>query len=220
MSTIIAYPNIKPQLASEVEAGQVKRLLNDHEWVMQEKMDGKRLVIHRREVGVDFPFPFIVAENRQGTNVTKSLPESLREYLINDCSGDWSADGELVGDVFWCFDFLGDSGSLCEEPLWFRHAAIPNEFRHIDAPLQIVPLLQEEEKKVAFSRILKSGGEGVVFKKKESPYCGGRSKDWQKCKFITSASVVVWDLARELEREVARLRHTPIVCQRTQTNQK
>ena len=44
---------------------------------------------------------------------------------------------------------------------------------------------------MAFPRILKSGGEGVVFKRKESSYRGGRSKDWLKCKFISSASVVV-----------------------------
>jgi len=188
MSTLI-IDTIKPQLSSEVEAGQVKRFLNDHDWVMQEKMDGKRVMLHRRDYGSEGGE--IIAENRAGKNLTRSLPEDLMHFLVTECSGSWTADGELVGDVFWCFDFLGEDFSLCEDPLWFRHAAIPNEFRHIDAPLQIVPLLQEEEKKVAFSRILKSGGEGVIFKKKESPYRGGRSKDWQKCKFITSASVVV-----------------------------
>jgi bifunctional non-homologous end joining protein LigD len=192
MGTLI-IETIKPQLSSEVESGQVKRFLNDDDWVMQEKMDGKRVMIHRIDAMDTSPMGFsrIVAENRSGKNVTEYLDISLVHYLLTECSGSWTADGELVGDVFWCFDFLGEDLSLCDKPLWFRHAAIPNEFRHIDAPLQIVPLLQEEEKKVAFSRILKSGGEGVVFKKKESPYCGGRSKDWQKCKFITSASVVV-----------------------------
>ena len=186
MSTLI-IDTIKPQLSSEVEAGQVKRFLNDHDWVMQEKMDGKRVMITKVSKGATCCDLYAV--NRAGRDV--DLPWDLVQFLGAHASGSWTADGELVGDVFWCFDFLGEDFSLCEDPLWFRHAAIPNEFRHIDAPLQIVPLLQEEEKKVAFSRILKSGGEGVIFKKKESPYRGGRSKDWQKCKFITSASVVV-----------------------------
>jgi bifunctional non-homologous end joining protein LigD len=188
--TTLVIDTLKAQLACEVETGQIKRFLNDPDWVMQEKMDGKRIMIHRRNEGMDFPFRF-VAENRQGKNVTKSLPDVLKEYLNDICTGDWTADGELVGDVFWCFDFLGEDLSLCEDPLWFRHAAIPDDFRRIDSPLQIVPILEDDEKKVAFTRILKSGGEGVIFKKKESPYRGGRSKDWQKCKFITSASVVV-----------------------------
>jgi bifunctional non-homologous end joining protein LigD len=190
MSTLVAYPNIKPQLASEVEAGQVKRLLNDPEWVMQEKMDGKRIILHRQW---GLSGAYIVAENRSGKNVTGSLPIHFLNYLINQCSGTWSADGELVGDVFWCFDFLGCGGALCEEPFWFRHAAIHEDFRRIDAPLQVVPVLEDAEKKGAFTRILKSGGEGVVFKRRDSVYRGGRSKDWLKCKFVTSASVVVID---------------------------
>ena len=190
MSTLV-IDTLKPQLACEVESGQVKRLLNDPEWVMQEKMDGKRIILHRRQYTIGGGE--IIAENRAGKNITNSLPEDLIYFLVYDCTGTWSADGELVGDVFWCFDFLGESGSLCEEPLWFRHAAIHDDFRRIDSPLQIVPILEDEEKRVAFPRILKSGGEGVVFKRKDSSYRGGRSKDWLKCKFITSASVVVTD---------------------------
>jgi len=186
MITLI-IDTIKPQLSSEVEAGQVKRLLNDPEWVMQEKMDGKRVMITRVSKGADCCD--IYAENRAGRDV--DMPCNLVQFLGAHASGSWTADGELVGDVFWCFDFLGEDFSLCEDPLWFRHAAIPDDFRRIDSPLQIVPLLQDDEKKVAFTRILKSGGEGVIFKRKESLYRGGRSKDWQKCKFITSASVVV-----------------------------
>lgn len=191
MSTVLVIKTINPQLASEVEAGQVKRLLNDPDWVMQEKMDGKRIVLHRHQSGSADPFPYVVAENRQGRSVTGSLSIQLVEFILNACTGTWSADGELVGDVFWAFDFLGERGELATEPLWFRHAAIHDDFRRIDSPLQIVPILEDEEKKVAFPRILNSGGEGVIFKRKESPYRGGRSKEWLKCKFVTSASVVV-----------------------------
>jgi len=181
----------KPQLASEVEAGRVKRYLNDEEWLMQEKMDGKRIRIHRIEGDLPNERPCIIAENRQGKNVTGSLADFLYNFLDQQCTGTWCADGELVGDVFWCFDFLGHGGSLCGEPLWFRHAAIHEDFRRIHSPLQIVPLLEGSEKSGAFSRILNTGGEGVIFKKRESPYRGGRSKEWLKCKFITSASLVV-----------------------------
>lgn len=183
----------KPCLASEAEAGQVKRLLNDPEWVMQEKMDGKRITIYRRDAVDTSPFGFsqIIAENREGRNVTGSLPAAMFDYLDRACTGSWIADGELVGDVFWCFDFLGESGELASEPLWFRHAAIHEDFHRIASPLQVLPLLEDDEKKSAFTRILKSGGEGVIFKKKQSRYQGGRSKEWLKCKFVASASVVV-----------------------------
>lgn len=186
MSTLI-IETIKPQLASEVEAGQVKRYFNDDAWVMQEKKDGKRVMITRVAKGPDCCD--IYAVNRAGRDV--ELPRSIVQFIGREGSGSWIADGELVGDVFWCFDFLGEEFSLCDDPLWFRHAAIPDDFRRIDSPLQIVPILEESEKKAAFTRILKSGGEGVIFKRKESPYRGGRSKEWLKCKFVKSASVVV-----------------------------
>jgi bifunctional non-homologous end joining protein LigD len=87
---------VRPQLCNPIEAEEVKDYLVDSAFLMQEKFDGKRLLIHSDPDG-------ITAINRKGLSV--NLSESICK-AAKVISVPFILDGECIGDVFHAFDVL------------------------------------------------------------------------------------------------------------------
>jgi bifunctional non-homologous end joining protein LigD len=154
---------------------------------MQEKIDGRRLLIHKvgdRVTGI----------NRLGLNV--GLPEPLVQSALN-CSVDFIIDGEAIGDALHVFDALliGDEdlrGTRFAE----RQVRLMTLLRSFQHPLihvieTHVTIGQKEE---AFERLKAENAEGVVFKHINAPYTAGRPASGGsqlKFKFCETASFIV-----------------------------
>jgi len=85
-----------PQLLNPIDEDEAERLLRDDAWWMQEKFDGKRILIRMDANGV-------VGTNRKG--LVAALPEPIEKQAAA-LAGQWLMDGEAVGDVYVAFDLL------------------------------------------------------------------------------------------------------------------
>ena len=95
------------------------------------------------------------------------------------------------GDAaLWAFDLLWHNGAdLRDRPQHDRHAALADALPagpalQVSAPVA-GPSLQ------AYQRACASGWEGLIAKRKDAPYRGGRSRDWLKLKCVLEQEVVV-----------------------------
>jgi len=177
---------IQCQLLNPVIEERVEDLIHDRKHWMQEKIDGRRLLI-RHEGNL------ITGINRLGLGV--SIPET-----IADCAAryrhDFLIDGEAVGDTLHVFDllFIGseDLRTCAFATRYFRLREMLEAFEH--PHLKLVPSYCFPEKKEWFDRFKEEGREGVVFKNVEAPYSPGRPNTGGaqlKYKFHETASFIV-----------------------------
>jgi bifunctional non-homologous end joining protein LigD len=180
---------ILPQLLNPTGEDEIEDLLSDDRFLMQEKKDGKRLIL-RKEGST------ITGINRRG--IYCGIPESL-VTSAKALSGDWLIDGELVGETFHAFDLLEHEGSYRAKPLRVRLVALFNLIASGQAPcIQLVASYTGEEVKRRFlERSREDNLEGVVFKDMTAPYIPGRPNSGgaqRKFKFVETSSVVVTSL--------------------------
>jgi len=176
---------IRPQLLNPVNESELARLLGDSRHVLQEKHDGKRLLM--RKSGKE-----IHGINRRGLIV--ALPQSIIEaaaYLPMDCL----IDGEAVGDTLHAFDLLEVGGiDVRERSCLDRYDGL---VRILDGsgPIRAVhAAILPADKQRAFDELRSGGAEGVVFKDGNSHYTPGRPASGGaqlKFKFVTTASFIV-----------------------------
>ena len=177
---------ILPQLLNPATEEELEWLLDDPNFLMQEKLDGKRLLLRKEGV-------VVTGINRRG------LECGLPENVINDAQsleGDWLLDGELVGKVYHVFDLLEHEGSHRRYPLKERLVVLLNLLAGGQTPwIRFVPPIQGQVMKRRFlENCRESGCEGIVLKRADAPYIPGRPSsggDQWKFKFVATASVVV-----------------------------
>jgi bifunctional non-homologous end joining protein LigD len=177
--------DIRPQLCNPISEDEVAEFLGDSNYWLEEKFDGKRILIRKDERGV-------VGINRKGLIVGLPLPiqqaaEALPQAFI--------LDGECIDDVLHVFDLL----SLEEDVLLTRS---------LKERRQMLDELQIESRHLAIVEATKSAAakaqkyldlkqwqkEGVVFKRHDAPYEAGRPASggsWRKFKFVTTGSFIV-----------------------------
>ncbi|MEN9575302.1 MAG: hypothetical protein RL514_3157 [Verrucomicrobiota bacterium] len=176
-----------PQLLNAIDEAEAARLVSDPRWAMQEKKDGRRLLL-RKEDGV------ITGVNKLG--LTVGVPETVVR-TAQDLSGDYVLDGESIGDYLYAFDLLFLNGrDLRGESYHRRYSALLNLLagglpKHIKAvtcwvdPMDKASWLRDFEEAKA---------EGVVFKLLSAPYSAGRPNSGGsqlKHKFVATLSAVV-----------------------------
>ena len=191
-SHTVAVPEttgILPQLLNPVDEEEVEQLLTHDQWLVQEKKDGKRLILRKEGQTVE-------GINRRG--ILCGIPQSLVDSA-KALRGDWLIDGELVGEVFHAFDLLEHEGSYRAQPLRRRLVALFNLVASGQAPtIQLVASYTGEAVKRRFlERCREENLEGVVFKDMTAPYIPGRPNSGgtqKKFKFVETASVVVTSL--------------------------
>jgi bifunctional non-homologous end joining protein LigD len=191
-SHTVAVPEstgILPQLLNAVDEEDLEILIKDDRYLMQEKKDGKRLML-RKEDGT------ITGINRRG--IACGLPQNI----ITDAlalPGDWLIDGELIGDQYHTFDLLEHDGSYRAQPLRKRLVALFNLVASGQAPgVHLVDSYTGEAVKRRFlERSREANLEGVVFKLMSAPYIPGRPSsggDQRKFKFVETGQVIVTSL--------------------------
>jgi bifunctional non-homologous end joining protein LigD len=173
---------MRPMLMNEVrDEEELERLLDDPDWDMQEKSDGRRLC-------VKLDGENSVACNRKGQQVPADL---YIHQMKSKGLPDYIYDGEDMGSHVVIFDVVSAGKSL---PWNLRCTYFPAEnFGSIRfAPLYIGP-----DKRRAFNEIKSRNGEGVVFRKQSGIYQAGRPNsggDILKWKFKASATCIVLDV--------------------------
>lgn len=186
-----------PQLAKQTEVTSLAQFINDDEWVMEQKLDGHRVLLV--SPGINVP---PTALTRSGSLYTRKLPKEIDAFRFPP--GEWVLDGELVGTVvnghtvsstYWIFDMPRFPGAPLtgDLPLYARRAALETFLANVPSPFKIVPQARDASQKKLLSTVaLQHNFEGLIVKKKGSPYRpGGRTPEWLKIKFVATCDVVV-----------------------------
>jgi bifunctional non-homologous end joining protein LigD len=181
------YSGIVPQLLNPIEEDELERYIASPEWLMQEKFDGKRLLLHKQSNTIQ-------GVNRKGLFV--GIPDSMRRDALS-IHGDVLIDGEAVAETYYAFDILEWRGEDV------RHLAYYDRLKKLVAStadlgrcsIRIVSSYEEVmDKRERINALRKSKAEGVVFKGINAQYTAGRPNSGGsqlKCKFYATASFIV-----------------------------
>lgn len=176
-----------PQLLNPVTEEAAMHLIVNHDWAAQQKMDGERRAAHAENGSV-------IGINRKGLIVP--LPQAIADELlaVSD-NGAIRIDGELIGDTLHVFDLHVYQGKSLHGQPWLhrmRLAQIALASCRTVHPLSAA--ISREDKHRLWQQIKDANGEGIVFKRIDSPVTAGRPNsggDWRKFKFTASASCCV-----------------------------
>ena len=117
---------ILPQLLNAVDITTVVDLVPDAGWCLQEKFDGRRLLIRKEGAAIS-------GINKKGNLV--GLPEALFQ-VIHQFDADVVLDGESVGDHYHAFDLLVlDGVDIRSWPYRERLAALMNLLFGVQQPV-------------------------------------------------------------------------------------
>ncbi|MES2570827.1 MAG: WGR domain-containing protein [Verrucomicrobiota bacterium] len=145
------------QLLNPAEEENVQSLIENPGYWMQEKFDGRRLLIQRENGS-------ITGINRLGLAV--ALPNTLAANAT--CSSvDFLLDGEAIGDELHAFDVLRIDGEdlrgLRYGERYLRLMNLLGSFQHSHIHLVATSFLPQH-KREDFERLKAAGKEGVVFR--------------------------------------------------------
>lgn len=178
---------IQCQLLNPIDDDQIEKLLTDPAYWMQEKWDGRRLLIRKQGTTVN-------GINRLG--LTVAIPQTLHDD-ISQCSLDLIIDGEAIGDMICVFDLLlighDDLRGARYGERYLRLMNLVASFQHPHIHL-IETHFMANQKREAFERMKNEGCEGVVLKHTDAPYTPGRPASGGpqlKYNFCETASFIV-----------------------------
>lgn len=181
---------ILPQLLNPIEEHEVAGLISDPSWGMQEKKNGRRMLLRKEGAVVE-------GINRKGLIV--SLPETVAGSS-EEIPGDFILDGECIGDTLHVFDLLVlNSEDLRPKPYYAhgRYMALLNllNARGLTKHIRPLPCFIDALGKAKWLETFKEQkAEGVVFKRLDAPYtagCPASGGDQLKYKFYATLSAVV-----------------------------
>jgi bifunctional non-homologous end joining protein LigD len=177
---------ILPQLCNPIDSAEVKELIADNHYYLQEKFDGRRILLQKNPQGV-------VGINRKGliVGLPKPVEKAALLYVAN-----FLLDGECIGDVFHAFDILSlGEDNLRTRPCRERLRILQETLRLCLPHLQLVEtVISTAGKTERFLNLRLAHKEGVVFKRADAPYTVGRPASggsWLKHKFTTTGSFIV-----------------------------
>ena len=191
---------VRCQLLNAVEESELQALLSNRTHCLQEKFDGRRMLIRKQG-------ETITGINRRGLVI--AIPDSIRE-AADSISHDFLIDGEAVGERFHAFDLLELDG------------ADQRSVRYIDRYVRLQTLLPKKsptirpvdtylapsDKLRVFEELQANRSEGVVFKEIDAMFSPGRPNSggtMLKFKFVETASFIV--AARNAKRSVTLCLH-------------
>lgn len=177
---------IRCQLLNPIESLDVTRMLCDHRHCLQEKHDGRRLMVRKK--GDE-----IIGINRRGLIV--AIPDAIRD-AVRQIPHNVLIDGEAVGDTLHAFDILEVDGRCLRERRYIDRFSclfmvIPTA---LGALRWVSTTVTPQDKIDTYEELRLSQCEGVVFKDMEAIYSPGRPNSGgpqMKYKFVESASFVV-----------------------------
>lgn len=174
------------QLLNPIDESDVESKLKDPAFVAQQKMDGERRPVEKKE-GV-----------AKGSN-RKGLIVPLEKVIADSIYEDGIFDAEIIGEKLYVFDLIElDGESLEHKSFTERFAVLMN--LDFGAAVEIVPVATtESEKRELLAKVQAAGGEGIVFKKASAKYTAGRTTsggDQLKYKLYKTATFVVGSLTK------------------------
>jgi len=186
-----------PQLLNPIDESEVARLIADDSYAMQEKFDGKRVLLVKADA--------VSGVNRKG--LTIGLPSSIIESA-QSIPGGFILDGECVGDVLFAFDLLELNGED-HRPLPYRKrmsalTRLLDSGQHPHIQLA-TSACKRNEKNSLLERLRVENKEGVVFKELDAPYTPGRPNSGgaqRKHKFYATLSALVGKINAQRSVEV------------------
>ena len=174
---------ILPQLLKEIpDKETLQALLEDENYVLQEKYDGRRCLVKR------FKNSGALGVNKKGIYI------ELAEDIVNSLPCEGLFDGELIKERLFVFDLLAIDGiDITNEPYEQRYKRLQQ--LSFGKHITLVPLADSSAKKQALvQRLQANGSEGIVLKNKNALYSAGRSPDTAfKYKFYKTATCRVMD---------------------------
>jgi bifunctional non-homologous end joining protein LigD len=188
---------IFPQLLNSIDEAAACRLIADEAWAMQEKFDGKRILVRKAAAPASGSSGGeVTGINRKG--LTIALPQPLADCVRSLPGGDLVLDGESIGDTYTAFDLLELGGTdLRPQPYRLRLKALIDLVRAVGAegPVRLAKTVTERAGKQAFLAELRARkAEGAVFKRLDAHYTPGRPASGGaqvKLKFTATASCLV-----------------------------
>lgn len=176
---------LRPQLLNPVSDDGAESLLDDARWCVQEKYDGKRMLL-RKSGGV------LTAANRDGLGI--GYPQAYATALAQ-VPGDFVLDGESVGENYFVFDLLEiGTRDLRGVSYRMRLATLQAHFCNLGSAVQVAATVIGGGKRRFLARLRAAGKEGIVFKDLDAPWSAGRPATGGtalKLKFWASCSCVV-----------------------------
>jgi DNA ligase D-like protein (predicted ligase) len=176
---------------------------SDPDWIFERKLDGIRCLAIRDGSGVSLM-------SRTARRMNDQFPE-LVEALEREPSRDFILDGEIVAfeggvtsfarlqqrarehvPVFlYVFDLPRHEGEdLRDLPLRERKARLRRAL-DFKGPVRFNPHRNGERGEELYREACAKGLEGVIAKRADSPYGGGRSRDWLKLKCHAEQELVI-----------------------------
>ena len=150
------------------------------EWIFERKLDGIRLLAFKRGEEVR-----LFSRNRLPQDlpaVAKAIANLPVENAILDGEVTWDGrSGYHIFDILWL-----DGRAVTSLPIEERRALLKT--LPLSSPLKRVDLLNDEN---PWERASREGWEGVIAKRRGSPYEHRRSKYWLKMKCEASQELVV-----------------------------
>lgn len=169
-----------PDWLEPMAATLTQERFSGNEWLFERKFDGIRLLAYRRGADVR-----LYSRNR----LPQHLPEVSKAIASLPVS-EVILDGEVTWDGrsgYHVFDILWLNGqAVTALPLEERRALL--EQLPFEDPMQRVDVLTDE---APWERARREGWEGVIAKRRATPYEHRRSKHWLKMKCEASQELVV-----------------------------
>jgi bifunctional non-homologous end joining protein LigD len=178
---------ILPQLLNPIDYMEAQRLLKNPVWCLQEKFDGKRMLIQKQDES-------ITAINRKGLAV--GLPSTIT-IDTQKLTGDFILDGECIGQDYYAFDLLELNGENHRSKSYQHRLVSLSGILNVPGLLHIefVETVTDTANKQRLFKLLQDEkSEGAVFKRLDAAYTPGRPASGGcalKCKFYSTASCVV-----------------------------
>ncbi|MEQ1858448.1 MAG: WGR domain-containing protein [Chthoniobacteraceae bacterium] len=185
--TAKASTGIHCQLLNSIGDDEIEKLISDPSWWMQEKKDGRRLLLKKEGDS-------ITGINRLG--LIAGISVALARDALR-CVEDFVLDGEGIGDHLHVFDavLIGDEeiGGCRYTERYLRLMNLLGSFQHPHIHL-VSTAFSANDKQELFDKLKDKNAEGVVFKHSDAPYIAGRPSSGGtqlKHKFCETASFIV-----------------------------
>lgn len=178
---------LNPQLLNTIDDEALTRIVNDPSWLMQEKFDGRRLMLRKCGETVE-------GINKLGLVIAVAGPIVKAALAL---AGDFVLDGEAIDDRYHAFDILGCEGNDVRDQSYAERYRTLSELIGGSQPDRIhcaASWIDPVEKANQLAALRATNAEGVVFKRLDAPYTPGRPNSGGaqlKFKFVATVSAVV-----------------------------
>lgn len=175
-----------PEWVEPMAATLTQERFSGQDWVFERKLDGIRMLAFKRGKDVRLLSRNRLLQNAAYPSILEAVAALPVEEAILDgeATGVWGKQGAAeyhIFDVLWL-----DGRDVSALPLSERHKLLQS--LPIEEPLQRVPWLEDGS---PWLRACDEGWEGVIAKRRDTPYEHRRSPYWLKMKCEASQELVV-----------------------------